>query len=47
MQVELEEKMLDLLVTCWVARLWREASKELDEGMSLNRPKGEDIRVYW
>jgi hypothetical protein len=27
--VEMEEKMVDLLVTCWAARLWKEALNEL------------------
>ena len=33
-KVALEEKDLDLLVTCWAARLWKEASKELKQPLT-------------
>ncbi|KAJ9156307.1 hypothetical protein NKR23_g1017 [Pleurostoma richardsiae] len=33
-KVELGEKMLDLLVTCWAARLWKEATQNAHEPMT-------------
>ncbi|KAH8658947.1 hypothetical protein BGZ61DRAFT_403929 [Ilyonectria robusta] len=39
MKVVLEEKDLDLLVTCWCARLWKEAQKDLAEPFSWDKFK--------
>ncbi|KAH7125062.1 hypothetical protein B0J13DRAFT_151430 [Dactylonectria estremocensis] len=39
MRFVLEEKDLDLLVTCWCARLWKEAQKDLAEPLSLEKFK--------
>ncbi|KAH7176077.1 hypothetical protein EDB81DRAFT_771842 [Dactylonectria macrodidyma] len=39
MSVVLEEKDLDLLVTCWCARLWKEAEKDLAEPLSWEKFK--------
>ncbi|KAL6416032.1 hypothetical protein AUP68_00241 [Ilyonectria robusta] len=39
MKVVLEEKDLDLLVTCWCARLWKEAQKDLAEPFSWDKVK--------
>ncbi|KAH7129041.1 hypothetical protein EDB81DRAFT_661564 [Dactylonectria macrodidyma] len=37
MKESLEEKDQDLLVTCWCARLWKEAQKELAEPLSWEK----------
>lgn len=38
-KVEMAERDLDLLVTCWCARLWKEAEKELAEPFSWGKCK--------
>ncbi|KAF5017598.1 hypothetical protein F66182_10450 [Fusarium sp. NRRL 66182] len=35
----LEEKLYDLLVTCWCARVWKEAEKDLKEPLSWEKFK--------
>jgi hypothetical protein len=41
MKVDLREAILDLLVACWTAWLWKEAAKDLKE--PINWDKGECI----
>ncbi|KAF4984093.1 hypothetical protein FZEAL_632 [Fusarium zealandicum] len=36
-QATLEEKTFDLLVTCWCARVWKEAEKDLKEPLSWDK----------
>lgn len=37
MRAELQEKLQDLLVACWAARLWKEAVRDLEEPMSWRK----------